>query len=1520
LAAIRQKLLFSPLESGIKKKKKGVWKAFRFLGFTFIGLVFLGVVLSWVIQIPSVQRQLVFSAGSFAERFLGARVEIGEVGVDFPAYFDLQDVNLYDEYGEVLACATSIRLRLFSLDLWRMLFRPRQQQYLSMRGAVLVSPSVYIYRRSADGKLNTDFLSSEKSDTSSPDTTLNINLERIEIWSAQVTYVDSTDQNWERVSPGKVNFQHIEAGAITGFFSFEMAPLGRIRLGVYDLSFREYCSGLSVERLETCIRLDSITPDEGRPMRFVEVSPLMLDAGATHLSGMATFPDATLATLFDEWGNDFFYAGFDASSIDFSLAEFFLPDTLPVKGVVRFQGLVEGQFKKFKSSHFEVAFGEQSHLVAAFELSDLSSISKAYLDIVAPDAVVSPRDLARLIPSTFLPENIQELNPVSLSGSYEGGYSDFQTRASLVTSEGGADLSLHMAFPAGLPPTYEGSFGATGLNLEALGLKRGFVSKRLNARGKIIGKGFNIRDLDTRLDVQVVASNLYGFEIDSIYGLVLARQKKISGALATRDSSGRASVQMDMDLGATPRRYQLDGRVAGLNLRRYQLYPDPVEVSSRMRIDLTGNSLDELAGDVRLMQFSMENRRTGQVVKAPSFVLKARNGASNEKTYALESNFINLDLQGRFKIEKALEQVQRLGAETRLFLSNNDSAIQAYYAQKKPETSELSLTLGVSVQDSLNSLLEFFNLPLFIPSGVWADANFEFSAFDQANVSLHWDTLAVAGVGLKNGNTEFQLFKNSLQNNLVLTGGLMSERLIPTDKLILTDVSLDMQGTQDSIETDIVADQLDSDNSLRVKLKTMFQDNGVIVAYLDSASSLLLFNNDSLRVNHDHRVRYDQKDVLVEHAVIRSGNRFLRLDGFISEDPAKSLNLQLSRFDLTVLNDVADIGYQIGGRANANVDVYALQKDARVDGYCRVDGFEVNEFEYGSIFLTTRWQQSSEELSLRANLVNRRDTTLSLSGRYSFRDKESPVRFNIRSEKGFPLNYIEPFVESQLYGIKGTVALDRFVISGTLDDLQVNGTGELVNAGCGVDYLKTEYTFNGLIQFDNNRITLPRLTLYDRERHSAQFHGVIRHRGLREFVFDLQLDELDNFLLMDTKKGDNELFYGTVYLKNGVGSLTGDLSRLNVQAFVTTGAKTLFKIPLMEYVEDSGIPGFVAFKGDEKNKTHTVSADYAGFELNLTVMATEESRVELIFDDRVGDIIKGNGEGVISFNVTAEGDFTMFGDYTIQGGDYLFTSQNILNKKFLVRQGGRISWSGDPYDAQVRLDATYPVNADIKALMPGSSESVRVPVNVLMHMEGSLMQPTISLSIEIPNLDNQTAATIVSYLRSIQYDEQELNKQVFSLMVFSRFAPIGGLGLGDSGAGVTTSISELLSNQLNYWLGQAMNDNVNVNFGTSNFQDVNLLVSAKLFNDRVTLERNGALVGANSPLTLGNISIIIKLLPKAGQEQSLAYPRELVLEVFNRENLTDNLLRDNRTGMGVFYKIDFDNLYDLLRKEAKKGM
>ena len=63
----------------------------------------------------------------------------------------------------------------------------------------------------------------------------------------------------------------------------------------------------------------------------------------------------------------------------------------------------------------------------------------------------------------------------------------------------------------------------------------------------------------------------------------------------------------------------------------------------------------------------------------------------------------------------------------------------------------------------------------------------------------------------------------------------------------------------------------------------------------------------------------------------------------------------------------------------------------------------------------------------------------------------------------------------------------------------------------------------------------------------------------------------------------------------------------------------------------------------------------------------------------------------------------MYGDYTITEGSYLFTLQNIINKRFIIESGSTIQWVGDPMDARLNINAVYKLKASLQPLLSSTT-------------------------------------------------------------------------------------------------------------------------------------------------------------------------------------------------------------------------
>jgi hypothetical protein len=286
------------------------------------------------------------------------------------------------------------------------------------------------------------------------------------------------------------------------------------------------------------------------------------------------------------------------------------------------------------------------------------------------------------------------------------------------------------------------------------------------------------------------------------------------------------------------------------------------------------------------------------------------------------------------------------------------------------------------------------------------------------------------------------------------------------------------------------------------------------------------------------------------------------------------------------------------------------------------------------------------------------------------------------------------------------------------------------------------------------------------------------------------------------------------------------------------------------------------------------------------------------------------------------GHFTMFGNYTIDKGDYLFTLQNVIGKKFKLEEGGTISWNGDPYDAIVDLNAIYSLKASVKELLADTykSENIgRIPIECKINLSRKLLNPNLKFDILFPTADERTKDELQQFIST----QDDINRQMLALLLLGQFyTPEYIRGRTDSQAytgnlvGATTS--EMLSNQLSNWLSQ-ISSNFDVGFNYKPGDQVNtnqmeLALSTQIFDDRVTINgnigNNSNLQSTNNNAVLGEIEVFVKLI-KSGKLQ---------LKVYNRAN-TD-MTYDTapyKQGIGLSYRESFNSFYELFHPQKVKN-
>ncbi|MDR1757154.1 MAG: translocation/assembly module TamB, partial [Culturomica sp.] len=246
-----------------------------------------------------------------------------------------------------------------------------------------------------------------------------------------------------------------------------------------------------------------------------------------------------------------------------------------------------------------------------------------------------------------------------------------------------------------------------------------------------------------------------------------------------------------------------------------------------------------------------------------------------------------------------------------------------------------------------------------------------------------------------------------------------------------------------------------------------------------------------------------------------------------------------------------------------------------------------------------------------------------------------------------------------------------------------------------------------------------------------------------------------------------------------------------------------------------------------------------------------------------------------------------------------------------------------PYDASIDINAVYNLKTSLYELLSSThsvDRSTKVPVECILNLSDNFRNPLVKFDINFPTLESQTK----SYIQGLFSSQDEINKQMFSLLILNKFYTpdyMNTIDLEERGssyqAGMNTA-SELLSNQLSRWLSQ-ISQNFDVGFSyrpgdNITADEVELALSTQLLNDRITLSANGNMdVGGNRNTTAGSTNSNI-----AGDfdlEAKLNRQGTLKVKAYSH---TDEKIIYNSTetiqGVGISYQETFDTFKELAQK------
>jgi len=641
----------------------------------------------------------------------------------------------------------------------------------------------------------------------------------------------------------------------------------------------------------------------------------------------------------------------------------------------------------------------------------------------------------------------------------------------------------------------------------------------------------------------------------------------------------------------------------------------------------------------------------------------------------------------------------------------------------------------------------------------------------------------------------------------------------------------------------------------------------------------------------------------------------ISLQGVISENKEDEMKLRLERFDIGMVDFFIKNKLNIGGDFTGDMTIKDFYGKANVLMDLQGDSVRFYKNDVGHLDIKSKWDSNQERILLIMNNKFRNSNPLNISGYYHPAGRYLFMNLSLRD---LALTYVNPFLKNAVNVTDGSISGD-ISLQGPLNDLILTGEDtRFVNLSFSPVFTKVPYVMNGAMVFTEDGIRFDDIIITDRNNHSAHLNGLIRHHFFKDMALDLSLS-FEDLECLDTKERDNPSFYGKV-TGEGLVTLKGPLSALELSAAFRNGYDTHVHIPILNASSASSgnLLSFKNYKVAEDdpyekflNRKEKRQKEVSASSITLYAYArlNDDAVISVDIDKSMGNVITCHGNGNVELSLDpSRSPVDVRGDYVISGGDAHYSVAGLLSKNFSLDNGGRINFNGPVSSTTMDIGATYRTKASVATLISDTtSVGLRQTVLCGVQVKGPLVNPRISFSIDIPDLEPMTKGRVETALNS----EAKIQQQFMALMITGGFIPDKQSGIANNNSILYSNAGEMLANQVNnifHTLDIPLDMGLNYQRGTrKDLIDVNL--SYQAFDNRLVL--NGS-VGNNQATTGwgGNFEAELKL-DRQGKFRFSLFTKA----PDPYKNILDN---SQRAGFGFTFQSEFDRFAEVFMGRRRR--
>ncbi|MDT0690136.1 translocation/assembly module TamB domain-containing protein [Salegentibacter sp. F188] len=1255
----------------------------------------------------------------------------------------------------------------------------------------------------------------------------------------------------------------------TGEFNPEALVLQELTLEVRDLYLKNKTAGADFNQLEfqesSGIAFNELEFNLDVSESALELSGLNFAANGNILKGELSAEYSSLDNFLNAPESAQLSA--DLSRFEIALQEIFRfqPDLRSNEYLVNLSRKkitgnlrIDGPVAYLQIPSATVNWGQNTRISARGSIQNPTEPDEIKFDFPSIELVSTKSDLNQIIEEDSLGISLPER--VRLTGNLRGSPENINAIAQLNTSDG--NINLNGSFINREEIAFDADMEIDSLQLgdilqnESLGA--------LTLQLKASGEGSNLNTMDATLESTITSFSYNDYTIE---GLEISGEVEDGRGMITssyNDDNLNANLRTRLVLDSVAPVYDLSLNVEGADLAGLGFSTREIRTAFRLR------AIYEGSGDAFQVTSSIKD---GVAVYDDKSYLLGDFGAgayvSQDSTAAaVDNKMLNLQMESNTSPAEFTDAIMR---HYRSYLSDN---VEPADTIENPANLKLrgmiapapilrevflvdleemdTINLSVDFNEEERTLLANVSLPYVNYAGAEVDslafdldsnpANFDFT--------LGFNTLSYGPLAI-------------METNLV--GRVEQETLF-----------LDFQAFYEEEQlVHIQSETTSSNDTLRIHLNpedvvlnknqwSIPQDNEALFA-----DNSIDFNNFVFsRNDQEFSIRTDLPNVETEHLGFTFEN--FNLAALLSYlNPEETLATGRMNGDLILEEPTGSTGIL------ADMDINEFNLMEVNMGTLSLDGESLGNQNYDFGLATTGGE-----------------VIMDLTGNYQVIDTVAQIDMVLNLEE-VQMSALSGFSMGAISSGEGTMS-GEVQLNGTTANPQYEGNLDFNEATFTVAMLDAPFTMpNENLTFDNQGFYFENFVIEDAQDNSFVVDGEVNTESFLNPSFDLTFNA-ENFQVLNSTAEDNDLFYGTASFDVDA-TLTGDLNLpiLDMDLDIGPNTDVTYVIPENEVdiQERGGIVIFVNRENPDAILTQTDEEDetiiLSGFDISALISIDEDAVFNIIISEDTGDNFRVTGEGDLNFHMYPNGRTTLAGRYEMSGGHYEMSLYNLVSRRFEIAEGSSVSWSGDPMDANMDIRAIYRIETSASSLMAAQTSGADVstqnrfrqelPFLVYLNVDGELMQPEISFGLDMPEEEQgAVSGQVYGRVQQLNNQEQELNKQVFSLLVLNRFYPDSGTD--GSGGGTATiardNLNQALSDQLNMFSNKLLGDSgVQLDFGLDSYTDyqganpqnrteLDIAAQKSFMNDRlivrvgseVDIEGSSSDPAETNPL-IGNVSL-----------------------------------------------------------------